>query len=85
MTSDTPLKKYLDENYEKSAFDLAGKDPLRWVYHLHGRRIVSARLLQISTCRMPHALGQNLIGLYDGTALEETIDPNLYTQYSFFA
>ena len=49
MTSVTPLRKYLDDNYEKSAFDLAMNDTLPWMYHLHGRRIVLARLTRIST------------------------------------
>lgn len=46
MTSVTPLKKYLDANYEKSAFNSAMKDTSPWIYHLHGRRIVSAQLTQ---------------------------------------
>jgi len=56
MASVSPLKKYLAENYGKSAFDLAGKDPLPWVYHLHGRRIVSARLVQNTTFRVVLAI-----------------------------
>jgi hypothetical protein len=45
-SSSGSLKQYLDENYAKSAFDLALNDPLPWVYHLHGRQIVQARLVQ---------------------------------------
>lgn len=46
MNSTGGLKEYLDENYAKSFFDLALNDPLPWVYHLHGRQIVQARLIQ---------------------------------------
>ncbi len=49
LTSVTPFKKYLMDNYEKSAFDSALNDTSPWVYHLHGRRIVSARLTRNST------------------------------------
>ncbi len=40
------LQEYLDENYQLSVFDeaLASKDP--WEFHIHGRRIVNARVIE---------------------------------------
>jgi hypothetical protein len=63
MTGVTPLRKYLNDNYEKSAIDLAMNDALPWVYHLHGRRIVSARPVQNST--------YNVVLAIDGQPEEE--------------
>ena len=63
MSSVIPLNKYLNDNYEKSAFDSAMNDPLPWVYHLHGRRIVSARLIRNST--------YDIVLLIDGQPEEE--------------
>jgi hypothetical protein len=38
------LKQYLEDHYARSVFDQALNDPSPWVYHLHGGRIVHARL-----------------------------------------
>ncbi len=49
MNSNVGLKQYLEKNYENSVFDLALNDPSPWVFHLHGRQIVQARLVRNST------------------------------------
>jgi hypothetical protein len=46
MNESTSLNQYLKDNYEKSVFDLALNDSSPWVYHLHGREIVHARLVR---------------------------------------
>ncbi len=42
------LRQYLKDNYEKSVFDAALNDPSPWVYHLHGRNIIQARMVASS-------------------------------------
>ena len=46
MTYLSGLKEYLDVNYNTSIFDqaLASKEP--WELHLHGHRIIKARLIE---------------------------------------
>ena len=40
------LKQYLEANYANSVFDHVLNAPSPWVYHLHGRQIIHARLVQ---------------------------------------
>jgi hypothetical protein len=49
MNGNAGLKQYLENNYENSVFDLALKDPSPWMFYLHGRQTVQARLVQNST------------------------------------
>lgn len=49
MNDSTGLNEYLKDNYEKSVFDAALNDSSPWVYHLHGREIVQARLVRNDT------------------------------------
>lgn len=46
MNGSTDLNQYLKDNYEKSVFDVALNGSSPWVYHLHGREIVHARLVR---------------------------------------
>lgn len=46
MNEISPLKRYLDENYQKSSFDSALNDSSPWVYHLHNRQIVHGRIVR---------------------------------------
>ena len=46
MNEISPLKRYLDENYQESVFDSALNDPSPWVYHLHNREIVHGRIVR---------------------------------------
>ena len=46
MDGSTGLKKYLEDNYETSVFDQAMNDSSPWVVHLHGRKIVQARIMR---------------------------------------
>lgn len=45
MQNSGTLRQYLKDNYEKSIFDEALNDPSPWVYHLHGRDIIQARMV----------------------------------------
>jgi len=40
------LREYLEENYQTSVFDPALESKEVWEFHLHGRRIVKARVLE---------------------------------------
>lgn len=39
----------MEKNYERSVFDQALQDSALWVYHLHGRKIIHAQLIQNDT------------------------------------
>ena len=42
------LKQYLEDNYAKSVFDVALNSASPWVYHVHGGKIVHAKLARHS-------------------------------------
>ncbi|MBW2368389.1 MAG: hypothetical protein JRH15_10920 [Deltaproteobacteria bacterium] len=67
------LREYIDNSYELSVFDTARESDQLWSFHLHGRRLLTAKIQKIFTYD---------VKLVDATGTEEIV-PKVHVKFLY--